>query len=190
MCANLFVAQLVQRFYGTEATNVPPILRDQWAFAGLNLPRDLIIPVVASLAVAALWFAQRHSRWGRAIRAVADDQAAARLAGIQADRMLAQAVGVSALLAGLAGALIAPNLTVRHDLWVHPLLVSFAVVVVGGRGSLLAAVATAVAMGVAEVFVERFWNQSAGEFVALAVVLIGLVAFPTGLARLPQIEMR
>ncbi|HSS51453.1 MAG TPA: branched-chain amino acid ABC transporter permease [Thermoanaerobaculia bacterium] len=183
VAGNLFIAQILQYLYGTEGLNVTPILRGSRMLAGVPVPaNDLLILPAALAAVLGLWLWLGFTRSGRALRAVADDSQAAKLAGISADRALAGAVGIAALLAGLAGGLTAPNQTLSPGMWVHPLLVSFAVVVFGGRGSTWGAVGSASFLGIAEVVTSWCWSEAASQYVALLVIVAGLVVLPKGLA--------
>lgn len=191
VAGNLFIAQALQYFFGTEGLNVAPILRRSTSFLGVPVSaNDLLIPPTAMAAVLGLWLWLGFTRSGRALRAVADDFQAAKLVGITADRALAGSVGIAALLAGLAGGLIAPNQTLSPDMWIHPLLVSFAVVVFGGRGSTWGAVASAILLGFAETSTSWFWSEAAAQYVALLFIVVGLVLAPQGLSRGAQHDVR
>jgi branched-subunit amino acid ABC-type transport system permease component len=182
VAGNLFVSQVLQYFYGTEGLNVAPILRGSTSLAGVVLSaNDLLIPPIALAAVLGLWLWLGYTRSGRGLRAVADDVQAAKLVGVSADRALAGAVGIAALLAGLAGGLTAPAQSLSPHMWVHPLLVSFAVVVFGGRGSTWGAVGSAAFLGIAETMTSWFWSEAAAQYVALLVIVGGLVIAPKGL---------
>lgn len=183
VAGNLFVAQVLQYLYGTEGLNVAPIVRGSSTFSGVAVSaNDLLIPSTALAAVLGLWLWLEFTRSGRALRAVADDAQASKLVGISADRALAGAVGIAALLAGLAGGLTAPAQTLSPNMWVHPLLVSFAVVVFGGRGNIWGAVGSAAFLGIAETFTSWYWSEAAAQYVALLVIVVGLVVAPKGLA--------
>jgi branched-chain amino acid transport system permease protein len=191
VAGNLFVAQVLQYLYGTEGLNVAPILRGSTALSGVAVSaNDLLIPPTALAAVLGLSLWLGSTRSGRALRAVADDFQAAKLTGITADRALAGAVGVAALLAGLAGGLTAPSQTLSPNMWVHPLLVSFAVVVFGGRGSTWGAVGSAVFLGFAETMTSWYWSEAAAQYVALLVIVVGLVVAPKGLSGGAQHDVR
>lgn len=191
VAGNLFVAQVVQYVWGTEGISVPPIIRGSATLGSLTVPaNDLIIPPLTAVAVLGLWYWLYRSRSGMALRAVADDQSAARLAGINADRTLTVAVGVAAFMAGLAGALTAPSQTLTAHMWIHPLLISFAVVVLGGRGSLVGAVVAAFVLGIAETLTGWFWSEAASQYTALLLIVLGLVVRPGGLAGLTRYETR
>lgn len=191
VAGNLVVAQLVQVLYGTEGLNVDPVLGGGARLAGVVVPRnDLLIPPVAVIAIGGLWYWLRYARSGRALRAVADDALAAELVGIAPGRMLAGAVGVAAFLAGLAGALTAPSQVLSPDMWIHPLLISFAVVVFGGSGSTWGALASASLLALAETATAWYWSEAAAQYVSLLVIVVGLLVFPTGLSGAKRYDVR
>jgi branched-chain amino acid transport system permease protein len=191
VAGNLFVAQLVQFLYGTEGLNVDPVLAGRAVILGVAVPRnDLLVPPVAVVAIAGLWYWLQCTRSGRALRAVADDPQGAALVGIPPGRMLAGAVGVAAFLAGLAGALTAPSHALSPDMWIHPLLVSFAVVVFGGSGSTWGALGSAALLALAETATSWFWSEAASQYVSLLIIVVGLLVFPTGLAGAKRHDVR
>jgi len=182
VAGNLLVAQVVQFVYGTEGVNVNPVLAGGTMVAGVVVPRnDLLTAPVALLSLAALWYWLQHTRSGWALRAVADDAEGAALVGIAPGQKLAGAVGVAAFLAGLAGAMTAPSQALSPDMWIHPLLVSFAVVVFGGSGKTWGALASASLLALAETATAWYWSEAAAQYVALLVIIVGLLVFPTGL---------
>jgi branched-subunit amino acid ABC-type transport system permease component len=188
---NLLIASVVRCFFGTAGVNVSPILSLTIQVGGLSVPaNDLLIPVVASVAVAAVWLWLKRTRSGAALRAVADNPTAARLAGIDPERMLALATGLASFLAGLSGALRSPSHTVVPDMWVHPLLSSFAVVVLGGRNSLTGTVLIACLLAGAETALAWYWTETAASYAALGVIVIGLLLRPSGLLGTPRYELR
>ncbi|MBF0582627.1 MAG: branched-chain amino acid ABC transporter permease [Magnetococcales bacterium] len=191
LTGNLFIAALVKYRFGTEGANVLPILEGVSEWFGVSLPNnDLLTPPAAIITLGTLWWWLNRTRSGLALRAVADDATAATLMGIQADRLLALAVGVAAFIAALAGALRAPSLTLSHAMWIPPLLVSFAVVVFGGRNNLLGVVASALFLAGVETTTSYLWNESASQYVALLMVVAGLYLFPQGLVGAPRHENR
>jgi branched-subunit amino acid ABC-type transport system permease component len=191
VAGNLLVASVVACSCGTVGVNVPPIIEGVASIGGLSVPMsDLLVPLAASVSVMALWVWLHKTRSGTALRAVADNAPAARLMGIQPDQVLAGAVGIAAFLAGLAGALRAPSQTLTPDMWIHPLVVSFAVVVFGGRNRLGGAVLSAMLLGVIETVTSWYWCEAASRFIALIAIVVGLFWLPTGLVRSPQHENR
>ncbi len=186
LTGNLFIAQALQYLYGTDGLNVIPILEGRTSILGVTVPRnDLIIPLVAVVTVVVLWFWLHQSRSGIALRAVADHPEAARLLGIAPDQALTGAVGIAAFVAGLAGGITAPSLSLAPSMWIHPLLVSFAVVVFGGRGSLIGAVASASLIGFVETTTSWYLGEAVAQYTTLIVIIAGLIVLPSGLSGAP-----
>jgi len=191
VAGNLFIASVVAYFFGAEGVNVAPIIDGTVKLGEVAVPaNDLLTPVAAIICVAALWLWLHRTRSGTALRAVADDPTAARLMGVRSGRALAAAVAIAAFLAALAGALQAPSHTLAPDMWIHPLLVSFAVVVFGGRNSLWGAVLCACLLAIIETATSWYWSEAASQFVALVAIVIGLFCMPTGLVGSARYENR
>ncbi len=191
LAGNLFIASVVAYFCGTAGINVPPIIKGTLELGSIQIPAcDVFIPLAAFVSVPSLWIWLRKTRSGTALRAVADNATAARLVGVRPESALAGAVAIAAFLAGLAGALQAPSQTLSPDMWVRPLLISFAVVVFGGRNSLIGAVISACILGTAETVTSWYWSESASPFVALIAIVIGLLCLPTGIVGSPRYENR
>jgi branched-subunit amino acid ABC-type transport system permease component len=133
-----FVAQnLVRMIAGSEPTRFPLPLMRPIEVAGLFIPREqLIILGVALVAMLAVHLLLRFTMLGKKMRAVADDPALARVAGISPRRVLDATWFVSALIGGLGGILLAiTQITVAPQMGWHFLLVVFAAVLLGGIGS-------------------------------------------------------
>ena len=98
--------------------------------------------------------------------------------------------GTPLFLAGLAGALTAPTQALSPNMWIHPLLISFAVVVFGGRGSTWGAVGSATVLAAAETLTAWYWSEAASQYVSLLVIVLGLVILPTGLSGGKRYDVR
>jgi branched-chain amino acid transport system permease protein len=99
----------------------------------------LIALLAATVVAGGLGLFLRRSMLGRAIRAVAQDRSAARLMGVDVDRIYMLTFGFGAALAGLAGCLLAPIYSLSPQIGTSFILPAFAVVVLGGLGSVLGA---------------------------------------------------
>ncbi|MBI4768547.1 MAG: branched-chain amino acid ABC transporter permease [Deltaproteobacteria bacterium] len=130
-----------------------------------------------------LWLLLSKTDTGLAIRAVAQDRETANLAGIDVSRLCMITMGISITLSGIAGVVIAPIYMVRLLMWVHPLTIVLAAVVLGGMGSIKGSIVAAFILGFAETAVV-FLIQG-GSFlkgaVSLAVMVLVLLIKPEGL---------
>jgi branched-chain amino acid transport system permease protein len=131
----------------------------------------------------ALWALLSKTKLGKAIRAIAEDTEVANLMGINVSRICTITVGISILLAGIAGVVISPIEMVHPLMWIHPLTIVLAAVVLGGLGSVKGSVIAAFILGFAETAVV-FLIQG-GSFlkgaVSLAVMVLVLLIRPEGL---------
>ena len=118
---------------------------------------------------------------GRALVAVAQNRQGAALVGIDASAVLTGALVLSAGLAALAGALVAPLITVVPTLWAYWLVKAFAVAILGGLGSLTGAVLAAFLLSLAEVLTTFVLSDQYADLVALLVIVSVLVLRPSGL---------
>lgn len=130
-----------------------------------------------------LWLLLSKTRLGIAIRSVAQDREVANLVGININHIYMITMGISAGLAAVAGAIVAPIFMVHPLMWMQPLVMVLAAVVLGGLGSIKGAVIAALILGFAESLVIFLIPD--GSFlrgaVSLAVMVVVLVIRPEGL---------
>lgn len=137
-----------------------------------------VLLVTAAVAVY-LWALLGRSRTGRLIRAAVDDPQMLAAAGVDVPRLRTRVMAIAALLAGIAGAIAVPRGAINTGLDVQIVLIAFAVVVVGGLGSVWGGLAAAMLIGVAETVSTLFIDQG-GEVIIFAVMVLVLLFKPTG----------
>jgi branched-chain amino acid transport system permease protein len=125
----------------------------------------------------------KWTRVGLAIRALAKDRDTAMLMGINADRIHTLTFAVGAALAGAAGALIGAMFGVYPSMGELPLLKGFALVVMGGMGSVFGVLGASLTLGVAEGLTAAFISTSLVDLVAFATMIAVLLVRPEGLGR-------
>ena len=159
-----------------------PYIGESLVFGPVALPLRMAIPFLASMALAAgLWLFLARTFPGRAIRAVAQDPLALRLVAADPARIRRLAFGIGMATAGLAGALliiIGPVEPAMGRLYIGRV---FAIVVLGGMGSLGGTVAAALLLGVVESVTATFYGPSWAPAVAFGFLLLALAARPAGL---------
>ena len=180
----LMVAQaLVSMGFGVRMAHVPPVTQEIIAFSDrvrLPLTRLYVILAAAGL-LTALWLFLTRTRFGWALRASAQDPEAAALQGISINQTARIAMFIGAALAGIAGALTAPLISVNPHMG-HAVIVSaFIVIIVGGVGSLGGAVIAAVLYAFVHTFVTTFSDGVIADIVGLSLMLLVLIVRPTGL---------
>jgi branched-subunit amino acid ABC-type transport system permease component len=134
----------------------------------------LIIIAVALAICAGLWIFFKKTIVGKIVIAGLQDREAVRSLGINVDKYFSIVFVLGSCLAALGGVLYAPITTVHPYMGFHILLISFAVVIVGGLGSLKGTTISAFVLGMVMAITGRFWGPAAEAmvFAVMAVVLI------------------
>lgn len=188
LIATLAVALLVQQtvlaYYDNVPRRVPAFFEGRVEIFGVALQQSrLFAAIVAFVVIAALLLVLAKTPVGRVVQAVSEDEEAARLVGIRPERVTLAVVALGAALAGLAGVLVAPNAVVEPQMWLLPLTQAFAIVILGGLGSLQGTVLAAVVVGYLDTYVR--FNIDDGQIkaglVTVVVILATLVLRPSGL---------
>jgi branched-chain amino acid transport system permease protein len=142
--------------------------------------RIFIIVVSIALVVALTLFVDR-SRWGRALRAVQQDPHVARMQGIDVNRVNVVTFALGGALAGIAGALVAPEAPLVPSMGDTPLLLALVVIIVGGMGSVTGALYAALGIGLLQSAVATYWVAEAATWTSFAVAILVLTIRPRGL---------
>jgi branched-chain amino acid transport system permease protein len=143
---------------------------------------DVAIFVVALVSVSVIAVFLQRSRYGRALRAAAQDRDAARQMGIDADRMQSIAFALSGALAGVAGVLVGMQYrNVEPSMAASATIDGFAAAALGGFGNLPGAIFGGLALGVAQSLGVTYLGGAAAQFIAFGVVLIVFAIRPRGL---------
>lgn len=165
----------------------PYLLSSPYAYepivlAGLVITKqDILIAVVAGLATLLLTVFIKRGKYGLAMRAVARDRQTAALMGIDIDRVYILTFGLSAMLAGLAGALVAPKATVDPFMGRMALLKGLSVVILGGLGNIPGAILGGLVLGVAEALGAGFISAAYKDAIGYALMVLVLLFRPEGL---------
>jgi branched-chain amino acid transport system permease protein len=173
----------VQLVWGLNFMSVmpPPALNSAFRAGGLIMPTYTLFVIVCGILVfIALELFISRTRTGRLIRVVAMDAWMARLLGLDVKRIYLITVAISFALAGLAGGLLVANQSLSPELGGVFLLQAFAVVVVGGMGSIRGAFLAAILLGQIEAFGSVFFPNYPGIYYLMALAVILLVK-PEGL---------
>ena len=160
---------------------IPPALQGARNLGFMYLPNYRGWVIAFSLVVClATWFLIERTRLGARLRAATENPALVRAFGINVPLMITLTYGFGVGLAALAGVLAAPINQVRPLMGADFIIVVFAVVVIGGMGSILGSIVTGFAIGVVEGLTKVVYPEAANTvvFVVMAVVLL---AKPAGL---------
>ena len=149
----------------------------------------IIIVITSLLLLVALQFIVRRTKTGKAMRAVAYDKAAARLMGINANRIISITFAIGAALAGAAGMLYAIAYTqVYFAMGILPGLKAFVAAVLGGIGSIPGAFVGALIMGQAEVMSAGYISTPMRDAIAFTLLILVLLVRPRGIFGEPERE--
>lgn len=146
----------------------------------ISATRLIIFLAVTAIVVLLHLFLQR-TLIGKSIRAVTQDRQSARLMGINVERTFTVTFGIGSALAGLAGVLLSPIYTLSPQIGGNFILAAFAVVVLGGLGSVAGAYCGGLIVGLVEAFAGYYINPELKQAIWFLIFLAVLVIRPTGL---------
>ncbi|KQW38750.1 branched-chain amino acid ABC transporter permease [Rhizobacter sp. Root404] len=160
---------------------VPELLEGATNLGFMVLPNYRAWVVVASLSVClGTWFLIERTRLGAYLRAGTENPALVQAFGINVPVMVMLTYGAGAGLAALAGVLAAPVIQVTPLMGSNLIIVVFAVVVIGGMGSILGSIITGLALGIIEGLTKVFYPE-ASSIVVFVIMAIVLMIRPAGL---------
>ena len=178
----LVVNDLVRSGFGAVSRSIvaPDFLQGFVEVFGIRLAKyQLAILATTGLVALYLWHLLARSRTGRLIRAAVDDPAMLGAVGVDVKRLRTQVMGIAAVLAGIAGVIAAPRGAVNTTIDVQIVVIAFAVIVIGGLGSVWGALVAALLVGIAEALSTLVIDQG-GEVVIFALMALVLFVMPTG----------
>jgi branched-chain amino acid transport system permease protein len=179
----LVIQGLFQNEFGSSGKPypTPALLSGGYLLPFMYLPKYRAWVIVCSFVVCmATWFGIEKTRLGAYLRAATENPTLVRAFGINVPLMITATYGFGVALAALAGVLAAPIYQVRPGMGVDIIAVVFAVVVIGGMGSILGSILTGFALGVIEGLTKVVYPE-ASNTVVFVIMAIVLVIRPSGL---------
>ena len=171
--------------FGKEPRSLPsPLAVTPLSIGGASLgiyPLQALIPAAGVALAAALDAVAKRTRLGVAMLAVVQNREAASLMGIDTSRAVAAAYAISAVLAGIAGMLIAPLFNVNADMGTLFGLKAFAVAILGGIASAWGVMAAGILFGIAEALITSTLGSGYTQILTFAMVIVVLAWRPHGL---------
>jgi len=180
---SLILEGLFREQYGVSGQSypVPDLLSGATNLGFMILPNYRAFVVLASLVVClGTWFLIERTRLGAYLRAGTENSKLVQAFGVNVPLMVMLTYGAGAALAALAGVLAAPIIQVTPLMGSNLIIVVFAVVVIGGMGSILGSVVTGLGLGVIEGLTRVFYAE-ASSVVVFVVMVIVLILRPAGL---------
>ncbi|MFA4969554.1 MAG: branched-chain amino acid ABC transporter permease [Sulfuritalea sp.] len=173
----LMIEGLFRDLYGVagQPYSIPEELSGAFNLGFMFLPKYRAWVVVASLSVCLFtWFMIEKTRLGAYLRAATENPKLTQAFGINVPLMVMLTYGFGVGLAGFAGVLAAPASQISPLMGSNLIIVVFAVVVIGGMGSILGSVVTGLGLGIIEGMTKVFWPEASATvvFMIMAVVLM------------------
>jgi branched-subunit amino acid ABC-type transport system permease component len=183
----IIMANVALQIAGPAQRNVPPIVDGSFeVYNGVTLTyQSLLMAGVAVAIIAAVGIFLARSRYGIAIRAIAQDLDAARLQGVPIRKVFPVVMGVASALAGIAGVFLAAQFFASPGAGDQPLLIALIVVVFGGLGSLPGAILAAYAIGLIQATASTLVGTTWALPILYGVILLLLIVRPHGLLGRP-----
>ena len=175
---SILMQQLMNESFGADIRNTNPGLGTRFLFDGMVTVAEvkLVAFAFALLLGVALALFLKSSRLGQAIRATAQNARAARLMGIDTDRIYATTFALNAAICGAAGALVAMTWVIHPFMGLIYTIRAFMIVIIAGLGNLAGVIAAGLGLGAAENFAGFILGaefQAAFVFSLLVVILVG-----------------
>jgi len=160
---------------------IPDQLSGSWDLEFMFMPVYRVwVVVFALVACLATWLVIEKTRLGAYLRAATENAALVQAFGVNVPRMVTLTYGAGVALAALGGVLAAPIYSVNPQMGSNLIIVVFAVVVIGGMGSILGAVLTGFGLGVIEGLTKVFYPEASATVIFVIMVIV-LLARPAGL---------
>jgi branched-chain amino acid transport system permease protein len=184
----LIIEGLFRNAYGVSGQPypIPAALQGGQNLGFMFLPTYRGWVVVASIIVCfGTWFLVERTRFGAYLRAAVENQELVRAFGINVPLLMTMAYGFAVALAGFAGVLAAPIYQVNPLMGQNLIIVVFAIVVIGGLGSILGSIVTGLGIGIVEGLTKTFYPEASATVVFLIMAIV-LVLRPHGLFGRPR----
>jgi branched-chain amino acid transport system permease protein len=173
----LVLVDVVKRMYGVSGLpyEQPAGLEGQLQLGSATLPKYQVFVFIFALAVCVVvWLVLSRTRVGMIVRAATEDAERARALGINVGRWVTPVFGFGIALAGLSGVLAAPFRAITADMGGNFIIILFAIVVIGGLGSILGAVVAGFVVGLVEAYGQAYQPEfsQVAIFVLMAVIIL------------------
>ena len=179
----LIIQGLFRNQYGVSGLpySIPPQLTGGQNLGFMFMPNYRGWVVAASLVVCLVtWFTIEKTRLGAYLRAATENPTLVQAFGINVPLLIMLTYGAGVALAGFAGVLAAPIYSVNPNMGENLIIVVFAVVVIGGMGSILGSIITGFSLGLVEGLTKVFYPEASSTVIFVIMVLVLLVK-PAGL---------
>lgn len=180
---SLLLVDLIKRQYGVSGLPYtrPEILSGQLSLGSIHLPTYQVFVFIFSLVICGLvWLLMTRTRIGMIVRASTEKSDLTRALGVNVKAWVTPVFGFGIALAGLAGVLAAPFRAITADMGSSFIIILFAVVVIGGLGSIVGAVVAGFLVGLVEAYGQAYAPQLSQIVIFVLMALVILIR-PAGL---------
>ncbi|MBI2359076.1 MAG: branched-chain amino acid ABC transporter permease [Deltaproteobacteria bacterium] len=182
------------RFFGLFGSNygLPPLRRATLQLSGVPVDfQRVAVVVIGVVLIAALWLFTHYTKVGLAFRAIAQDEQAAMMVGIDPDRMATLSLGLGSALAAIAAVVLLPLGYIAAESGTNILVYAIAVCILGGLESPAGVIVASLLIGYAQILSVAYFGPHYQMIVALLAILVTLVFRPSGLfGRQKELEER
>jgi branched-chain amino acid transport system permease protein len=179
----LIIQGVFTNYYGSSGLpyRIPEELNGGINLGFMFLPKYRAWVIIASAAVCAVtWYLIERTKLGSYLRAATENRTLVQAFGVNVPRMITLTYGFGVALAAFAGVMAAPIYQVNPQMGANMIIVVFAVVVIGGMGSILGAIVTGFGLGVIEGLTKVFYPEASNTVIFVIMVIVLLVK-PAGL---------
>ena len=179
----LIIQGLFTKFYGSSGLpyRIPEELNGGINLGFMFLPKYRAWVIISSLIIcSATWYVIERTKLGSYLRAATENRTLVQAFGINVPRMITLTYGFGVGLAAFAGVMAAPIYQVNPQMGANMIIVVFAVVVIGGMGSILGAIITGFGLGVIEGLTKVFYPEASNTVIFVIMVIVLLIK-PAGL---------
>lgn len=178
----VFVQAVIIFIFGDSSKILLPIIPGVERVAGAAIPYSNLLAAIASWAILiSLWMFVRKTHMGRAMQAVSMDAKGAAISGISSNQINLFVWALSGALGAVAGVFFASYTQLYPGMWVAPLIIAVAVVIVGGIGSIIGTLIVAHIVGFSEVLTSSLIAPELRGVFTMVLIIVILIWRPSGL---------
>jgi len=178
----LFLTSGAQLLFGADFRRLQSPLEGSISLFGIGINQQRLLVIVTALVVmAGLYLFLKRTVPGQTIEAIEQDRVGASLVGIDANRVSMMTFAISAALAAVAASLVAPINLISPTMGDVVNLKAFAIIILGGMGSVPGAIIGGFALALAETFGSTYVSSDFGELVGFLFLVVVLAIRPSGL---------
>jgi len=182
LAVSIFLQHLSQLSFGPDNYKIPSPALGVFVLGGLYFPKERLVAAgVSILLLFGLYLLIFHTKFGRAMRAVAQDPESAALQGVKISRIYMYSFSIGCGLAAAAGGLIGPIFSANAFMGTLAVVKAFVVIILAGLGSIRGAIIGGLALGVVESFSSTFLGTQYCDMIGFALIILVLIVKPSGL---------